>query len=70
MIYTKVQKVRIPLVLEVRQMQLETDWKPAFLPMGGFHSQKAQEYSNALNKWLKKNPNASDYDKMVARSLL
>ena len=37
---------------------------------GRFHSQKAQEYSNALNKWLKKNPNASDYDKMIARSLL
>jgi len=37
---------------------------------GRFHSQKAQEYSNALNKWLQKNPNASDYDKMAARSLL
>jgi filamentous hemagglutinin len=37
---------------------------------GRFHSQKAQEYSTALNKWLKKNPNASDYDKMVARSIL
>ena len=36
---------------------------------GKFHSQKAQEYINALNNWLRKNPNASDYDRLVAESL-
>jgi RHS repeat-associated protein len=37
---------------------------------GTFHSQKAQEYTSALNNWLKRNPNASDYDRLVAESLL
>lgn len=36
---------------------------------GKFHSQKAQEYINALSNWRKKNPNASHYDQMVAESL-
>jgi len=36
---------------------------------GKFHSQKAQEYINALSNWQKKNPNASHYDQMVAESL-
>jgi hypothetical protein len=41
------------------------------LPTGGrFHSQKAVEYMNALTKWLNKNPNASHYDQLVARSLI
>ncbi|XZE21004.1 polymorphic toxin-type HINT domain-containing protein [Pirellulaceae bacterium SH449] len=37
---------------------------------GRFHSQKAQEYVNALTNWLKKNPNASHHDQLVARSLI
>ena len=37
---------------------------------GRFHFQKAQEYANALTKWLQKNPNASHHDKLVAQSLL
>ena len=36
---------------------------------GRFHSQKAEEYSTALNNWLK-NQAASDYDKMAASSIL
>lgn len=36
---------------------------------GKFHSQKAQEYINALSNWQKNTPNASQYDKMVAESL-
>ena len=32
---------------------------------GKFHSQKAQEYINALNNWQRRNPNASDYDRLV-----
>ena len=37
---------------------------------GRFHSQKAQEYVNSLTNWLKKNPNASHQDQLVARSLI
>lgn len=37
---------------------------------GYFHSQKAQQYSRALEKWMSRNPNASDHDKIVARKLL
>ena len=37
---------------------------------GRFHSQKAQEYINALTKWLRNNPNASHQDRLVAQSLL
>jgi hypothetical protein len=37
---------------------------------GRFHSQKAQEYVNALTNWLKKNPNASHQDQLVATSLI
>ena len=37
---------------------------------GQFHLQKAQEYINALTKWLKKNPNASHHDQLVAQSML
>ena len=41
------------------------------LPTGGrFHSQKAQDYINALQNFLRKNPNASNHDRMVAQSLL
>ena len=36
---------------------------------GYFHSQKAAEYARALEKWIANNPNASYYDKLVARSL-
>jgi hypothetical protein len=36
---------------------------------GKFHSQKAQEYINALSNWQKNTPNASQYDQMVAESL-
>lgn len=36
---------------------------------GTFHRNKAEQYVRALDKWLKKNPDASDYDRMVARSL-
>jgi hypothetical protein len=39
-------------------------------PTGGrFHSDKAQQYVNALNNWLKRAPDASHYDRMVAESL-
>jgi len=37
---------------------------------GRFHSQKGQEYINALMKWLRNNPNASHHDRLVAQSLL
>jgi hypothetical protein len=41
------------------------------LPTGGkFHTQKGQEYIKALSNWLKKNPNASEYDRLVAESLM
>jgi RHS repeat-associated protein len=36
---------------------------------GVFHSQKAQEYINAISNWQRRNPNASDYDRIVAESL-
>jgi RHS repeat-associated protein len=36
---------------------------------GTFHSVKGEQYISALNNWLGNNPNASDYDSMVARSL-
>ena len=36
---------------------------------GKNHSQKAQEYINALSNWQKNTPNASQYDQMVAESL-
>lgn len=36
---------------------------------GKFHSQKGQEYINALSNWLKRNPNASYYDRLIAESL-
>ena len=40
------------------------------LPTGGkFHTQKGQEYINALSNWLTRNPNASHYDRLVAESL-
>jgi RHS repeat-associated protein len=39
-------------------------------PVGGtFHSQKAREYITALENWLRRNPTASHYDRMVAQSL-
>ena len=41
--------------------------KPTF---NTFHSEKATQYINALSKWLKKNPDASHYDRLVAESLL
>ncbi len=41
------------------------------LPTGGkFHTQKAQQVSNGLRRWIRNNPDASDYDKLVAKSLL
>ena len=41
-----------------------------FLPTHGkFHFQKTEQYVNALNNWLGKNPNASYYDRLVAESL-
>lgn len=40
------------------------------LPVGGrFHSQKGQEYINALNRWMRRNPNADHHDQLVAHSL-
>lgn len=36
---------------------------------GTFHSQKAQEYITALDKWLRRNPSASHRDRLVAQSL-
>jgi hypothetical protein len=37
---------------------------------GRFHSQKAQETINGLTNWLRKNPNASHHDRLVAQSLI
>lgn len=40
------------------------------LPTNGvFHSEKGRQYINALNNWLRKNPNADSYDRLVAESL-
>ena len=40
-------------------------------PVGGkFHTDKGQQYSNALNTWLRKNPNASATDRQAAQSIL
>ena len=40
------------------------------LPTNGkYHTQKGEEYTTALTKWLTKNPNASHYDRLVAESL-
>ena len=36
---------------------------------GTFHSQKGEQYINALGNWQKKNPNASYHDGLVAESL-
>ena len=41
------------------------------LPTGGtFHSIKAQETINGLQRWLRNNPNATYSDRLVAQSLL
>ncbi|MBX3420056.1 MAG: hypothetical protein KF752_00730 [Pirellulaceae bacterium] len=37
---------------------------------GVFYSQEAVEYINALTNWMKKNPNASSRDRLVAQSIL
>jgi hypothetical protein len=37
---------------------------------GRFHSTKAQQYSNALAKWLENTPRALTRDRIVAQSLL
>jgi len=37
---------------------------------GRFHKQKGQEYARALEKWLQKNPNASDADRAAAQQML
>ncbi|HEX5727228.1 MAG TPA: RHS repeat-associated core domain-containing protein [Longimicrobiaceae bacterium] len=37
---------------------------------GIWHLMKGQQYINALNRWLRRNPNADDPDKEVARNLL
>ena len=40
-------------------------------PVGGkFHADKGQQYVNALNKWIRKNPNASASDRSAAQSML
>ena len=40
-------------------------------PVGGrFHSQKGQQYVNALTSWIRKNPNASANDISTAQLLL
>ncbi|GAB6852974.1 hypothetical protein JCM10599A_67780 [Paraburkholderia kururiensis] len=40
-------------------------------PVGGvFHTQKAQDYSVALQKWLDSNPNASFSDRSAAQNVL
>ncbi|WP_027671350.1 hypothetical protein [Rheinheimera baltica] len=40
-------------------------------PVGGkFHTAKGEQYANALNKWLKKNPNASPSDRSAAQAIL
>lgn len=36
---------------------------------GVFHSKKGEQYLRALDNWLKKNPGASDHDRLVAESL-
>ncbi|MFA7271051.1 MAG: hemagglutinin repeat-containing protein, partial [Sterolibacterium sp.] len=36
---------------------------------GTFHSQKGEQYIDALNNWLRKNPDASYQDRLVAESL-
>jgi RHS repeat-associated protein len=36
---------------------------------GVWHTNKSEQYVRALDKWLKKNPDASDYDRLVAQSL-
>jgi RHS repeat-associated protein len=36
---------------------------------GYYHSDKGRQYINALNNWLRKNPNADYYDRVVAESL-
>jgi RHS repeat-associated protein len=39
-------------------------------PVGGiFHTRKGEQYLRALDKWLARNLNASDYDRLVARSI-
>lgn len=37
---------------------------------GRWHLQKGQQYISALNRWIRTNPNASQRDELVARSLL
>jgi hypothetical protein len=37
---------------------------------GRSHLEKGEIYSRGLEKWLQKNPHASYYDRLVARSLL
>lgn len=40
-------------------------------PVGGvFHTQKAQDYSTALQKWLDSNPNAPFGDRSAAQNVL
>ena len=40
-------------------------------PVGGkFHREKGEQYSNALGKWLRKNPNASASDRRAAQNML
>ena len=36
---------------------------------GRFHSQKGDEYARALESWLRKNPNASHYDRLTAETV-
>lgn len=43
----------------------------AGLPVGGvFHTQKAEDYSVALQRWLDLNPNASFSDRSAAQNVL
>ena len=37
---------------------------------GRWHLQKGQQYINALNRWMRANPNAAQRDLMVAQSVL
>lgn len=37
---------------------------------GRMHSIKGQERLNGLNKWLRRNPDAPYYDRLVAQSLV
>jgi hypothetical protein len=40
-------------------------------PVGGkWHTEKGEQYSRALEKWLDKNPNASDSDRAAAQAML